>query len=159
VPSLQHETAVDLSTLRLSTRYRDSADRGQSGRYRTNVWDYPRGDSFGAERDPELSLHRTVKPVALVADAICDCSKRGGLVLDPCAGAGTTLIAAEKNGRRAAASELDPLYVDTATRRRQKVTGKKAILADAEVSFADTGRCRMQSAAAMPRTITREDRR
>jgi hypothetical protein len=134
-------------------------DRGQSGRYRTSVWDYPRGDSSGAERDPKLLLRRTVKPVALIADAIRDCSKRAGLVLDPCAGAGTTLIAAEKTGRRAAAIELDLLYVDTAIRRRQKVTGKEPTLADAGVSFADIERCQGQSAAAMPPTITHKDRR
>jgi DNA modification methylase len=78
------------------------------------------------------ALQRTYR---IADNRIRDCSKRGGLVLDPYTGAGTTLIAAEKTGRRAAAIELDPLYVDTAIRRRQKVTGKEAILADARVSF------------------------
>jgi DNA modification methylase len=82
-------------------------------------------------------MHPTVKPVALVADAIRDCSKRGGLVLDPFLGSGTTLIAAEKTGRRAAAIELDPLYVDTAIRRWQTFTGKWAIHADTGASFAE----------------------
>ena len=70
----------------------------------------------------------TVKPVLMVADAIKDCSKRGGLVLDPFCGSGTVLIAAEKTGRRARAIELDPKYVDVAIRRWQQYTGKTAVL-------------------------------
>jgi hypothetical protein len=81
---------------------------GKHGRYRTNVWDYPGVNSLKAGRLEELALHPTVKPVALVADAILDCSNRGGLVLDCFLGSGTTLIAAEKTGRRAAGMELDP---------------------------------------------------
>ncbi len=74
---------------------------GETGRYRTNVWDYPGISSISAKRAEELAMHPTVKPVALVADALRDCSRRGDLVLDPFAGSGTTLIAAEKTGRRA----------------------------------------------------------
>ena len=77
-------------------------------------------------RMDELAMHPTVKPVALVADAIKDCSRRGGLVLDPFAGSGTILIAAEKTGRQARAIEIDPHYVDVAVRRWQKFTGKTA---------------------------------
>src|SRR5690348_9517494 len=80
-------------------------------------------------------MHPTVKPVALVADAIRDCSKRGGFVLDPFAGSGTTIISAEKTGRRAAVIELDPLYVDTAIRRWQTFTGKPAIHAETGIRF------------------------
>src|SRR3989441_12432476 len=69
---------------------------GETGRYRTNVWDYPGVNSFRAGRT-ELTLHPTVKPVALVADAIKDCSRRGDIVLDPFGGSGTTLIAAQKS--------------------------------------------------------------
>jgi DNA modification methylase len=118
----------------------NNIELGRSGRYRTNVWDYPGVNSFRNGRDDELAMHPTVKPVALVADAIRDCSKRGGIVLDPFAGSGTTLIAAEKTGRRAAAIELDPLYVDTAIRRWQAFTGKPAIHAETGLSFAEAER-------------------
>jgi DNA methylase len=80
----------------------------ETGRYRTNVWDYPGVNSFRAGRMEELALHPTVKPVALVADAIKDCSRRGDIVLDPFGGSGTTLIAAQKSGRRARLIELTP---------------------------------------------------
>ena len=76
----------------------------------------------------ELAMHPTVKPVALVADAIKDCSRRGGLVLDPFCGSGTTLIAAERTGRKARALEIDAAYVDVAVRRWQIYTGKTAVL-------------------------------
>ena len=99
---------------------------GQTGRYRTNVWQYAGVNSFGRERDESLEMHPTVKPVALVADAIKDCSRRRQIILDPFAGSGTTLIAAEKTGRRARVLELDPLYCDTIIRRWQNFTGKQA---------------------------------
>ena len=76
----------------------------------------------------DLSVHPTVKPVALVADAMRDCSRRGDIVLDPFMGSGTTILAAERVGRRAYGLELDPLYVDTAVRRWQAYTGRDAIL-------------------------------
>ena len=99
---------------------------GQTGRYRTNVWEYPGVNSFGKDRDEALEMHPTVKPVALVADAIKDCSKRRQIVLDPFGGSGTTLIAAEETGRRARLLELDLLYCDTIIRRWQRLTGKHA---------------------------------
>src|SRR5712692_4366019 len=97
---------------------------GQHGRHRTNVWDYPGVNTMRAGRLEELAMHPTVKPVALVADAIKDCSRRGGLVLDPFCGSGTILIAAERTGRKARALEIDPTYVDVAVRRWQAYTGK-----------------------------------
>jgi DNA modification methylase len=100
---------------------------GRTGRYRTNVWDYAGISSFGAGRDDALAMHPTVKPVALVADAIKDCSKRNGIVLDAFAGSGTTIIAAERTGRRCHAMELDPGYVDVAIRRWQQLTGEDAV--------------------------------
>jgi DNA modification methylase len=96
---------------------------GRYGRHRTNVWSYPGMSSFGADRDETLRLHPTVKPIALVEDAILDCSKRAGIVLDAFVGAGTTLIAAERTGRRGFGLELDPLYVDVALRRFRQTTG------------------------------------
>lgn len=99
---------------------------GKSGRYRTNVWDHAGISSIGAKRDEELAMHPTVKPVALVADAIRDCSRRGEIVLDCFAGSGTTMIAAEKTGRRARIIEYDPVYCDTIIRRWEAYTGRNA---------------------------------
>ncbi len=100
---------------------------GQHGRYRTNIWDYPGISSVGHDRDDQLAMHPTVKPVALIADAIRDCSKRGGIVLDAFGGSGTTLIAAEETGRKARLVEIDPGYADVIVRRWQAMTGKPAI--------------------------------
>ncbi len=108
---------------------------GQTGRYRTNVWEYAGVNSFGRDRDDSLAMHPTVKPVVLVADAIKDCSRRRQIILDPFAGSGTTVIAAEKTGRRARVLELDPLYCDTIIRRWQNVTGKRARHVDTGQTF------------------------
>jgi DNA modification methylase len=112
---------------------------GDSGRYRSNVWDYPGANSIknGSGRK-ELEDHPTPKCVAMVADAIRDCSKRGGIILDPFLGGGTTVIAAERTGRIAYGIELDPLYVDLTIRRWQLFTGKQAILATSGKSFDET---------------------
>ncbi|RWE64689.1 DNA methyltransferase [Mesorhizobium sp.] len=109
---------------------------GRHGRNRTNVWEYPGTNGFGPHRVSDLAMHPTVKPVALVADAIRDCSKHNGLILDPFSGSGTTIIAAERTGRRAAAIEIDPIYVDTAIRRWQSLTGGTAVDAFSGLSFA-----------------------
>jgi DNA modification methylase len=113
---------------------------GQYGRYRSNVWNYPGVNSFGRSTDEGnlLALHPTVKPVAMIADALYDCSNRGDIVLDPFLGSGSTLIAAERTGRLCYGIELDPLYVDTAIRRWQKQTGLKAIHAVSGLSFDQT---------------------
>lgn len=113
----------------------NNIELGVHGRPRTNVWSYQGINSFGAQRDTLLALHPTVKPVALIADAIKDCSKRGDIILDPFGGSGTTLIAAEKTKRRAALIELDPLYCDVIIRRWQTFTGKTAVCAATGVSF------------------------
>ncbi|WP_222931878.1 site-specific DNA-methyltransferase [Sphingomonas sabuli] len=102
---------------------------GETGRYRTNVWDYAGISSPTASRNEELAMHPTVKPVALIADAIRDCSRRGEIVLDCFGGSGSTLIAAEKTGRCARLIEFDPAYCDTIIRRWEKFTGKRAKLA------------------------------
>jgi DNA modification methylase len=120
---------------------------GQTGRYRTNVWEYAGINSFSSDRDAALAMHPTVKPVAMVADAIRDCSKRKQVVLDPFAGSGTTVIAAEKTGRRAHVLELDPLYCDTIIRHWQIFTGKDALLADAGQSFDEIEEYRAAEAA------------
>jgi DNA modification methylase len=90
----------------------NSFELGQHGRYRTNVWEYRGVNTLKAGRAEELALHPTVKPVAMIADAIKDVSKRGGIVLDVFGGSGSTLIAAHKTGRRARVCELDPVYCD-----------------------------------------------
>jgi DNA modification methylase len=113
----------------------NNIELGRFGRNRTNVWNYPGANSLRDGRREELAMHPTVKPVAMVADAILDCSKRGGLVLDSFGGSGTTLIAAEKTGRRAALMELDPAYVDLTIRRYQKLTGEKMTLAATGLTF------------------------
>jgi len=108
---------------------------GGSGRYRTNVWEYAGVNSFKRGRSEELAMHPTVKPVALVADAILDCSKRGGIVLDAFGGSGTTLMAAHRTGRRGYLIELDPLYCDVIIRRYQKHVGQPGRLVDGDLSF------------------------
>jgi DNA modification methylase len=99
---------------------------GHTGRYRTNVWDYAGINTLRSGRAEELAMHPTVKPVALVADAIMDCSRRGEVVLDPFGGSGTTLIAADKTGRRARLVEFDPAYCDRILHRFERITGKQA---------------------------------
>lgn len=106
----------------------NNVELGKHGRYRTNVWSYPGANSFSASRDEDLAMHPTVKPVALVYDAILDCSKRRDIVLDAFAGPGTLLVAAEKAGRRGYGNEIDPAYCDTIVRRMQKVCGLGAKL-------------------------------
>lgn len=110
---------------------------GETGRYRTNVWSYAGVNTFRKGRMEDLADHPTVKPTALVADAIRDCSKRGGIILDPFMGSGTTILAAERTGRRAFGMELDPIYVDVAIRRWQTRTGKQAVLASTGQTFAE----------------------
>ena len=110
---------------------------GETGRPRSNVWDYPGVSSVGPSRMEELAMHPTVKPTRLVADAIKDCSRRGDLVLDPFGGSGTTLIAAERTGRSARLIEYDPAYCDTILRRFERVTGKQAILLATGETFED----------------------
>jgi DNA modification methylase len=120
-----------------NTPHTNTFGLGDTGRYRTNVWDYPGISSMGAHRAEELAMHPTVKPVALVADAIKDCSRRGEIVLDVFGGSGTTLIAAETCGRQARLIEVDPGYCDTILRRWEVYTGKRAILSDNGAAFED----------------------
>lgn len=121
---------------------------GQTGRYRTNVWDYAGISSLGSNRAEELAMHPTVKPVALIADAIKDCSKRGHIVLDGFGGSGSTLIAAESCGRKARLIEYDPLYCDTIILRWQALTGKEATHIGEGLSFEDLAARRLLGDAA-----------
>ena len=110
-------------------RHRNNIELGRFGRNRTNVWEYPCANTFSRQSDEgRLSaLHPTVKPVQMVADAILDCSARGDVVLDPFLGSGTTLMAAERVGRKCRGIEIDPLYVDVVVRRWQAYTGDEAV--------------------------------
>jgi DNA modification methylase len=122
--------------------HRNNVQLGQFGRNRSNVWHYPGANSFarcGGEGNLS-ALHPTVKPVAMVADAMLDCSARGDIVLDAFLGSGTTVIAAERTGRRCYGLELDPGYVDTSVRRWQALTGGSARHAASGRSFDDLAR-------------------
>jgi DNA modification methylase len=116
---------------------------GTYGRYRTNVWDYAGANSFGGSRDEDLADHPTVKPVALVADAIRDVTDHHETVLDGFMGSGSTILAAERTKRRARGIELEPGYVDVAIRRWEKMTGKEAVLADTGETFAEVAAARL----------------
>jgi DNA modification methylase len=130
--------------------HRNNVQLGQFGRNRTNVWRYPGANSFArcGEEGDLLALHPTVKPVAMVADAILDCSARGDIVLDAFLGSGTTVIAAERTGRRCCGLELDPAYVDTIIRRWQTLTGSSARHAASGRSFDDLA-CEAEAANAV----------
>src|SRR6476661_2477079 len=125
--------------------HRNNVQLGQYGRHRSNVWTYPNAATFSrsSEEGNLLALHPTVKPTRLVSDALLDCSGRGDCVLDPFLGSGTTLMAAERIGRRCYGLELDPHYVDTIVRRWQHYSGGQATLASNGKLFdqiADAGR-------------------
>ena len=110
-------------------KHRNNVQLGRYGRNRTNIWEYSGANTLSKQTEEGnlLALHPTVKPVALVADALLDCSARGDVVLDAFLGSGSTLIAAERTGRCCYGIEIDPLYVDTAIRRWQRHTGDHAI--------------------------------
>jgi DNA modification methylase len=120
------------------SRNRNNIQLGKYGRYRTNVWEYPAVRGLSQQQSDEgnlLALHPTVKPVALVADAILDCSAPGNLVLDSFLGSGSTLMAAQRTGRICYGTEIEPVYVDTAIRRWQRDTGSHAIHAESGKRF------------------------
>ena len=113
----------------------NNVELGRHGRSRSNVWHYAGVNSFRAGRMDELSVHPTVKPVTLVADAMKDCTRQGDIVLDTFCGSGTTILAAERVGRRVYALELEPKYVDVAIRRWQAFTRQDAVHAETGSTF------------------------
>lgn len=131
----QHELVLIFKHGKAS--HTNNVELGRHGRYRTNIWRYPGANMFRRGRQADLVAHPTVKPVALVMDAIKDCSNRQDLILDPFGGSGTTLLAAERTGRRARLIEIDPYYVDTAIRRWQDLTGRAAVNAETGETFAE----------------------
>ena len=136
----QHELVFVFKTG--SGPHRNNVQLGRFGRNRSNVWRYPGVNSFSrkTEEGNLLALHPTVKPVGMVADAILDCTARGDIVLDGFLGSGTTLIAAERTGRRCFGVELDPAYVDTIVKRWQRLSGGKAQHPESGRSFDDLAR-------------------
>jgi len=110
---------------------------GRYGRNRSNVWNYPGVVGFNRERRAELAQHPTPKPVALVRDAILDCTKPRDIVLDTFLGGGATLMACERSGRTCRGLELSAAYVDVCVCRWQSKTGRKAVCADTGVAFDD----------------------
>ncbi len=115
---------------------------GQTGRYRTNVWEYPSITCIKEKGRKLLELHPTVKPVSMIMDAIRDCSDAGGLVLDPFSGSGTTIIAAQLTRRCARAIELDEGYCDIAIRRWERITGEEAIHVESGLTFSELSKQR-----------------
>ncbi|MAY20778.1 MAG: DNA methylase N-4 [Erythrobacteraceae bacterium] len=115
----------------------NNVELGKHGRYRTNVWDYAGVNTFGRNRMEDLADHPTVKPVALVADAIRDVTRPGEIVLDAFMGSGTTILAAQRAKRRAYGIEIDPRYVDVAIRRWEALTDDKATLVGTGQGFAE----------------------
>ncbi len=128
----------------------NNIELGRFGRYRTNVWVYAGASSLGGDRAEALAMHPTVKPLALVADAIRDCSRRNGIILDCFSGSGTTIIAAEMSGRRTYAMDLDPRYVETAIHRWQDHYGKTAIHARSGLTLEELRESRTGDSASPP---------
>jgi len=124
-----------------SASHRNNVQLGRYGRNRTNVWAYPGANAFlrSAEDGDLMGQHPTPKPVRLVSDALLDASARGDVVLDPFCGSGSTLIAAERTGRRCRTLELDPLYCDLTIRRWSRHSGQEAMREDGN-AFSDLER-------------------
>jgi DNA modification methylase len=122
----------------------NNIELGRFGRNRSNVWHYAGASSFGGHRNIDLD-HPTIKPLALVTDAIMDCSKRNGIVLDSFAGSGTTLVAAEQTGRIGYGIELDPHYVDAVIKRMEEACGLAPVLAETGEQFATISQRRRRS--------------
>lgn len=118
-------------------KHTNNVELGKHGRYRTNVWDYAGVNSFGKSRMKDLADHPTVKPVALVADAIRDVSELGEIVVDGFMGSGTTILAAERTKRCAYGIEIDSRYIDVAIQRWQAMTGEEATLAATGETFSE----------------------
>ena len=125
----------------------NNVDLGKRGRWRSNVWTYPGASSLGSDARRGLQDHPTVKPTAMLEDALLDLTNRGDIVIDPFLGSGSTLIAAEATGRVCRGVELDPLYVDVIVRRYEAATGEAATLIDTGETFQALGARRGREAA------------
>ena len=125
----------------------NNVELGKRGRWRSNVWTYPGASSLGSDARRGLKDHPTVKPTAMLEDALLDLTNRGDLVIDPFLGSGSTLIAAEATGRVCRGVELDPLYVDVIIRRYEAATGEPAVLVETGETFQALGARREREAA------------
>ena len=125
----------------------NNIELGKRGRWRSNVWTYPGASSLGSDARRGLKDHPTVKPTAMLEDALLDLTNRGDLVIDPFLGSGSTLIAAEATGRVCRGVELDPLYVDVIIRRYEAATGNQAVLVETGETFQALGARRGREAA------------
>lgn len=143
----QHELVLILK--KGTAPHINNVQLGKHGRYRTNLWTYPGINSFSQSREADLNDHPTVKPIALVAEAIRDVTRHGDIVVDGFLGSGTTLLAAERTGRRGYGIEIEPKYVDVAIRRWEKLTGKSAVLAATSETFAEVRASRESADAIM----------
>jgi len=123
----------------------NNVELGRHGRNRTNVWEYASINTFRLGGRNSQSIHPTIKPVAMIADALKDVSRRGDVVLDPFIGSGTTILAAERVGRRAYGVEIDRLYVDVAVRRWQAYTKRDAVLKATGQTFDEVAEARKPS--------------
>jgi DNA modification methylase len=113
----------------------NNVELGRRGRWRSNVWTYPGASSLGSDARRGLKDHPTVKPTAMLEDALLDLTNRGDIVLDPFLGSGSTLLVAQRTGRVCRGVELDPLYVDVIARRYEVATGNPAILIETGEAF------------------------
>lgn len=139
--------------------YVNNVELGRHGRYRTNVWQVAGANSFGKNRDKRLAEHPTVKPVGLVAEAILDCSHHGAIILDPFAGSGSTLVAAQRTGRRGFGIELDPAYCDVILKRVSEAAGCEPVLLPLGDTFSEVEKERASEArpAALSPSLVEED--
>ena len=125
----------------------NNVELGKHGRWRSNVWTYPGASSLGSDARRGLKDHPTVKPTAMLEDALLDLTNRGDIIVDPFLGSGSTLIAADKTGRVCRGVELDPLYVDVIVRRYEAATGNPAVLIETGETFQALGARREREAA------------
>jgi DNA modification methylase len=125
--------------------HQNNVELGRHGRSRSNLWHYPGVNSFRRGRLEDLAAHPTVKPVALVADAIKDCTRRREVVVDTFCGAGTTILAAERVGRAGYGVEIEPRFVDAAVRRWQRYAGKDAVHHETGRTFDEEASGRLSS--------------
>ncbi|TXM99652.1 DNA methylase N-4 [Methylobacterium sp. WL64] len=141
-----------------SGRHINNIALGRHGRNRTTIWSASGLNGFGHGREEALALHPTVKPVGLIADALLDTSHRGGLILDPFCGSGTTLLAAHRTGRIGYGIELNPDFVDVAVRRMEILTGAPARHAGTKLTFAEQAERRVhEPAAQQPAPVVASD--
>lgn len=119
-------------------RSRNNVELGRWGRNRENIWRHPGVGTFRHSDEGDLlKLHCTPKPVRMIADAILDVSARGDIVIDAFLGSGTTIIAAERVGRRCFGLEIDPDFADIIIRRFERHSGEPAIHVATGKTFAE----------------------